>query len=482
MISARQLMLNESCHRSGQVQEQLIQWMHSHDSEQSMPSSEDLSGAADALLRLQKTYMLDTRLLADGQIEISSDKMAKFTSLEAMKARHESSIGASKEDGSSSRLTASDCFEIGRQAYSSEDNERTIRWMQEALERLPIDSQPIFSRADALEYIAFATYRIGNVRQALALTQELLKEMPTHARALRNIGYYEHELQTDDTAHVSAKRGDDGDDHLPTDPWTSDRPPVQPIERTDRQVYESLCRGEQFVSSRVAASLKCHYLNASDRQPHRALLRIRVEQVYDRPYAVLFHDVVTDDEIEHIKTLARPRLRRATVQNYKTGQLETVDYRISKSGWIRDSEDDRIRRLSLRMQMITDLTVQTAEELQVVNYGLGGHYEPHFDFARREEKHAFRSLGTGNRIATWLTYLSDVEAGGATVFPLLGLAVRPRKGSALFWYNLHRNGEGDLLTRHAACPVLIGSKWIANKWFHERGQEQRRPCGLKIND
>ena len=30
----------------------------------------------------------------------------------------------------------------------------------------------------------------------------------------------------------------------------------------------------------------------------------------------------------------------------------------------------------------TNLDVNTAEELQVVNYGLGGHYEPHFDFAR----------------------------------------------------------------------------------------------------
>lgn len=30
----------------------------------------------------------------------------------------------------------------------------------------------------------------------------------------------------------------------------------------------------------------------------------------------------------------------------------------------------------------TGLTMDTAEELQVANYGLGGHYEPHFDYAR----------------------------------------------------------------------------------------------------
>lgn len=33
------------------------------------------------------------------------------------------------------------------------------------------------------------------------------------------------------------------------------------------------------------------------------------------------------------------------------------------------------------------------------------------------------------------------------------------QGSAVFWYNLHKNGEVDLNTRHAGCPVLVGNKW-----------------------
>lgn len=44
-----------------------------------------------------------------------------------------------------------------------------------------------------------------------------------------------------------------------------------------------------------------------------------------------------------------------------------------------------------------------------------------------------------------------------------------------------RSGEGDLRTRHAACPVLLGIKWVSNKWIHEAGQEFRRPCGLKMS-
>lgn len=55
--------------------------------------------------------------------------------------------------------------------------------------------------------------------------------------------------------------------------------------------------------------------------------------------------------------------------------------------------------------------------------------------------------------------MSDVAQGGATVFTALNTALFPKKGSAAFWMNLHPSGEGDYLTRHAACPVLIGTKW-----------------------
>lgn len=99
------------------------------------------------------------------------------------------------------------------------------------------------------------------------------------------------------------------------------------------------------------------------------------------------------------------QFQRATVQNHKTGALEVAHYRISKSAWLRDEEHRFIRNIAKRVEDMTGLTTTSSEELQVVNYGIGGHYEPHFDFARREEKNAFQSLGTGNRIATVLFYV-----------------------------------------------------------------------------
>ena len=41
-----------------------------------------------------------------------------------------------------------------------------------------------------------------------------------------------------------------------------------------------------------------------------------------------------------------------------------------------------VTRVDQRVEDVTGLTVSTAEQLQVVNYGIGGHYEPHYDFAQ----------------------------------------------------------------------------------------------------
>ena len=62
---------------------------------------------------------------------------------------------------------------------------------------------------------------------------------------------------------------------------------------------------------------------------------------------------------------------------------------------MREEEHEHVANVYKKTHQITGLNMETSEELQVSNYGIGGHYEPHFDFARREEKNAFASLGTG---------------------------------------------------------------------------------------
>lgn len=72
----------------------------------------------------------------------------------------------------------------------------------------------------------------------------------------------------------------------------------------------------------------------------------------------------------------------------------------------------------------------------------GGFIELHIDSNSRS-KNEFdydkpdQWLIQSERLMTFMVYLSDVEAGGHTVFPNLGLSVPPVKGSALFWHTIN---------------------------------------------
>uniref|UniRef100_A0A915LTZ1 Uncharacterized protein n=1 Tax=Meloidogyne javanica TaxID=6303 RepID=A0A915LTZ1_MELJA len=87
-----------------------------------------------------------------------------------------------------------------------------------------------------------------------------------------------------------------------------------------------------------------------------------------------------------------------------------------------------------------------------------------WDFEAINSTKGHHNMGIGNRIATVLLYLSTPEKGGFTIFNQIKTIAKPTKHDALFW--------------HAACPVLLGDKWVSNSWIHERGQEFIRPCGL----
>ena len=87
----------------------------------------------------------------------------------------------------------------------------------------------------------------------------------------------------------------------------------------------------------------------------------------------------------------------------------------------------------------------------------------------------------GPRFTTFMIYLSNVEAGGYTVFGALGIYVPPKMGDALFWFNLDSSGHYDSRNFHLGCPVLYGNKWIANKWVKWLDQMWEYPCLIKKN-
>ncbi|KAM6116566.1 prolyl 4-hydroxylase subunit alpha-2 isoform 2-T2 [Pterocles gutturalis] len=393
---------------------------------QFFPTEEDETGAAKALMRLQDTYKLDPETLSRGN-------------LPGTKYR--------------SSLTVGDCFGMGKTAYNDGDYYHTVLWMEQALKQHDEGEETTVSKVEILDYLSYAVFQFGDLHRAMELTRRLISLDSTHERAGSNLRYFEKLLEKQREEKEKEKSNKSV---AATEPVVQSGAYERPLDYLpERDIYEALCRGEGVkLTPRRQKRLFCRY-HDGNRNPHLLIAPFKEEDEWDSPHIVRYYDVMSDEEIEKIKELAKPRLARATVRDPKTGVLTVASYRVSKSSWLEEDDDPVVAKVNQRMQQITGLTVKTAELLQVANYGMGGQYEPHFDFSR----------------------MSDVEAGGATVFPDFGAAIWPKKGTAVFWYNLFRSGEGDYRTRHAACPVLVGCKWVSNKWFHERGNEFLRPCG-----
>lgn len=56
------------------------------------------------------------------------------------------------------------------------------------------------------------------------------------------------------------------------------------------------------------------------------------------------------------------------------------EIRTSKIAWLRNAKHPTIAAIRKRVSDMTSLSVESAESLQVCNYGIGGHYAPHTDY------------------------------------------------------------------------------------------------------
>ena len=124
--------------------------------------------------------------------------------------------------------------------------------------------------------------------------------------------------------------------------------------------------------------------------------------------------------------------------------------------------------LESRIAKVLNFPIENGEGLQILRYHSGGEYKPHFHFFDTTKVGGQRAIEIGGqRVATFLTYLSDVESGGATRFPSANFEVRPKAGMALYFSNILLNNNPDPLSLHSSVPVITGTKYIATKWLRQ---------------
>jgi prolyl 4-hydroxylase len=244
-------------------------------------------------------------------------------------------------------------------------------------------------------------------------------------------------------------------------------PPTQACETADTpavtgaQQSMAAAADEQLSSSRILASGP-NEIEAGDRTVH-------ILMALNAPRVVLFGSLLAAEECEALIELSRGKLERSNVVDRGTGRYQEHPDRTSEGTYFRRAENELIGRIEARIAELTGCPIERGEPIQVLHYKPGTEYKPHFDYFDPADAGNQRVLAMGGqRVGTLIMYLNDVEGGGSTVFPEIGLDVLPRRGNAVFFAYSNDEGRLDSRTLHGGSPVGSGEKWIATKWLRQR--------------
>ncbi|XP_044470278.1 probable prolyl 4-hydroxylase 10 [Mangifera indica] len=205
-----------------------------------------------------------------------------------------------------------------------------------------------------------------------------------------------------------------------------------------------------------------------------------VEVISWEPRAFVYHNFLTEEECNYLIERAKPHMQKSTVVDSETGKSRDSRVRTSSGTFLARGQDKIIRDIEKRISDFTFIPIEHGEGLQVLHYEPGQKYEPHYDYFMDE----FNTKNGGQRMATVLMYLSDVEEGGETVFPAAkgnisavpwwdelsecgkkGLSVKPKMGDALLFWSMRPDASLDSSSLHGGCPVIKGNKWSSTKWI-----------------
>lgn len=139
-----------------------------------------------------------------------------------------------------------------------------------------------------------------------------------------------------------------------------------------------MCRGELTQSASQQRPLRCRL--EYRRCPFCHIAPYKIEELSLDPIIYMFHEMISEEGINKIKELALPHMAPSTVTATDGPGANTRNYRISKNAWLRYESHPVMLSMLRSLHDLTDLDMRFTEQLQVANYGLGGHYEPHFDF------------------------------------------------------------------------------------------------------
>jgi prolyl 4-hydroxylase len=131
--------------------------------------------------------------------------------------------------------------------------------------------------------------------------------------------------------------------------------------------------------------------------------------------------------------------------------------------------DPAVAALDRKLAQISGIDPIYGERLQGQRYDVGQEFKAHTDYFEPEHPdYQTYCAVSGQRTWTFMVYLNDVEAGGATRFKVIDKLVQPERGKLLAWNNRRADGSLNAATLHHAMKVRKGLKYVITRWYRER--------------
>ncbi|MEM1050544.1 MAG: 2OG-Fe(II) oxygenase [Pseudomonadota bacterium] len=132
-------------------------------------------------------------------------------------------------------------------------------------------------------------------------------------------------------------------------------------------------------------------------------------------------------------------------------------------------EESAVQKLEELFQKLNGIDPMLGEPVQGQRYDVGQEFKAHTDYFTPGTADFEKFCSTsGQRSWTFMIYLNEVEAGGATRFKVVGKIFQPEVGKLVCWNNRRSNGEPNPDTLHHGMKVRKGVKYVVTKWYRER--------------
>lgn len=207
----------------------------------------------------------------------------------------------------------------------------------------------------------------------------------------------------------------------------------------------------------------------------------RVAQVAWQPRVFMYRSFLSDEECDHLISWVQGKKSDSVVDD----SLKETDNLPTKSTIPLGIEDRVVARIEERISAWTFIPKENGRPLQVLHFD-SEESKQNRDYFGKEHK----MLPNEPLMATVVLYLSNASQGGQILFPksenevlsdctMSSAALKPTKGNAVIFFNVHLNGSGDNSSWYARCPILDGDMWFATKFFHLRAiRGEKEPLHL----